>query len=148
MTNATTSEATDVDDRLVETVSTWPGVSVGPHRLGTFEFTIGEREIGHVHGDRVVDINFPKRMKDVLIAAGETNEHRVVGGGWTSFYVESADDFDRALRLLRLSYLYAALTLRRTPDGKAILAELDLDAELERLDPSEELRAIFDRTRP
>lgn len=142
----TTSEATSIGDRLVETVSAWPGVSVGPHRFGAMEFTIGDREIGHVHGGRVLDVNFP-RVKDVLIAEGSTGEHRFAGGGWTTFHAESDDDVDRAIRLLRISYLYAALTLRRKPAGREILEHVDLDDELERLDSSEELRSIFERMR-
>ena len=144
----TTSEATSTGDRLVETVSAWPGVEVGLHRFGAVEFTIGEREIGHVHGGRVLDVNFPKRVKDVLIAEGSTGEHRFAGGGWTTFYAESDDDIGRAIRLLRISYLYTALTLRRKPAGREILEQLDLDDELEQLDPDGELRAIFERMRP
>lgn len=112
------------------------------------EFTIGEREIGHVHGGRVLDVDFPKHVKDALIAEGSTGEHRFAGGGWTTFYVESDDDIGRAIRLLRISYLYTALTLRREPAGRAILTEVDLDDELKRLDPNEELRAVFERMRP
>lgn len=147
-TTTNTGAANSSSKRLVDTVSAWPGVEVGPHRFGAVEFTIGEREIGHVHGGRVLDVNFPKRVKDVLVAEGSTGEHRFAGGGWTTFYVESDDDVDRAIRLLRLSYLYTALTLRRKPAGRAILAELDLDDELKRLDPNGDLRAVFDRMRP
>jgi hypothetical protein len=144
----TTSDANGRGDRLLETVSSWSGVDVGPHRFGAVEFAVGEREIGHVHGGRVVDINFPKRVKDVLVDEGATNDHRFAGGGWTSFYVDSDADVEQAHRLLRLSYLYTALTLRRTPTGQAVLAEVDLDDELERLDPTGELRPAFDRMRP
>jgi hypothetical protein len=144
----TTSEATGTGDRLVETVSAWPGVEVGPHRFGAVEFTIGEREVGHVHGGRALDINFPKRVKDALIAEGSTNDHRFAGGGWTSFYLDSETDLERAIRLLRISYLYIALTLRRKPVGREILATVDLDAELDSLGLDEELRATFDRMRP
>ncbi|WP_457852002.1 luciferase domain-containing protein [Halalkalicoccus ordinarius] len=52
------------------------------------EFTIGEREIGHVHGSRVLDVDFPRRVKDALIAEGNTNDHRFAGG-WTSFSLDS-----------------------------------------------------------
>lgn len=144
----TTSEATSIGDRLVETVSAWPDVEVGPHRFGAVEFTIGEREIGHVHGGRMLDVNFPKRVKDALLAEGSTNDHRFAGGGWTSFYLDSEADLERAVRLLRISYLYTALTLRRKPAGQEILAAVDLEDELDSLDLNEELRSVFDRMRP
>ncbi|WP_247002107.1 luciferase family protein [Halosolutus gelatinilyticus] len=146
-TTTPTSDA-NAGERIVETVSAWRGVTVAPHRLGTDEFTIDGREFGHTHGDRVVDINFPKRAADHLIATGGTNEHRFAGGGWTSFAIESDEDVDRAIRLLRLSYLLTALTLRRKPAGEAILSEIDLDAELEALEADDEIEAIVDRMRP
>lgn len=138
----------DADDRILETVSAWSGVDVGPHRLGTDEFTVDEREIGHTHGDRVVDINFPNLVAKQLIATGETGTHRFAGGGWTSFVIDSDEDVDRAIRLLRLSYLITALTLRRKPAGAKIVAELDIEAELERLELTDEVAALVDRMRP
>ncbi|WP_137288772.1 luciferase domain-containing protein [Natronorubrum halophilum] len=143
----TPSSDASADDRILETVSAWPGVAVGPHRLGTNEFTLDGREIGHTHGDRVVDVNFPKRVADRLVATGETNRHRFAGGGWTSFTIDSSDDVDRAIRLLRLSYLHTALTLRRKPAGRAVLADLDLEAELEALDVDDEIESIIVRMR-
>ncbi|KYH26691.1 hypothetical protein HAPAU_17910 [Halalkalicoccus paucihalophilus] len=144
MTTTTSTAATN-RERIVETVSGWPGVETGPHRFGATEFTVDGREIGHIHGGRVLDINFPKRMKERLIADEETGEHRFAGGGWTTYRITTAGDVDHALRLCRLSYLYLVLTMRHRPTGSAILAELDLDTELDGLDP--DLRAMFDRMR-
>lgn len=142
------TEETTFHARIVEGVSAWPGIESGVHRFGATEFTVDGREIGHVHEGRVLDVNFPKRVKDALIAEGSTNEHRFAGGGWTSFYLDSEADLERSIRLLRISYLYTVLTMRRKPAGREILAELDLDAELESLGLSGELRAAFDRIRP
>lgn len=132
--------------RIAEAVSAWPGVESGLHRFGATEFTVDGREIGHIHGGRVLDVNFPKRMKELLLAAGDTGEHRFAGGGWTTCRIDPAD-VDHALRLLRLSYCYTVLTMRRRPAGRAILAELDIDSELDRLDIEPDLRATFDRMR-
>ncbi|MEM4781246.1 MAG: DUF5519 family protein [Halalkalicoccus sp.] len=144
---ATKNSSAAAGDRVIETVSSWPGVEIGPHRFGATEFTVDGREIGHVHGGRTLDINFPKRIRDRLVADGETGEHRFAGGGWTTYRVDSPKDIDRALWLLRLSYLYSLLTMRRKPAGRSILAGFDLDAELDRLDPDPEVRAAFDRMR-
>ncbi|MDL5361269.1 luciferase family protein [Halalkalicoccus sp. NIPERK01] len=147
MTTTTSRTATN-RKRIVETVAAWPGVETGPHRFDATEFTIDGREIGHIHGGRVLDVNFPRRMKDRLIADGRVHHHRFAGGGWTTYHVGSPDDVEHAVRLLRLSYLYTLLTMRRKPVGRAILAELDLDAELDGLEPDPEIRAMFDRMRP
>lgn len=48
--------------------------------------------------------------------------------------VETEDDIDDALQLLRLSYLIQVQTLKWTPTGQDILADIDVEAELDSLD--------------
>ncbi|MCH7661365.1 MAG: DUF5519 family protein [Euryarchaeota archaeon] len=144
---ATTSTTATTGMRIVESVSGWPSVESEPHRFGATAFVVENREIGHLHDGRVLDINLPKRVKDCLLADGHTDEHRFAGGGWTTYRIDPNEEIDHALWLCRLSYLYTLLTMRRKPVGRAILADLDLDAELEQLDPDPEIRAIFDRMR-
>ncbi|MGA9402840.1 luciferase family protein, partial [Haladaptatus sp.] len=40
---------TQAIETIVTEVSEWDGVEVGEHRFGGTEFTLGKREIGHVH---------------------------------------------------------------------------------------------------
>jgi len=51
-------------------VSSWPGMSEAPHRFGGVEFKLGTREIGHLHGDRLLDVPFPRKLRDELVATG------------------------------------------------------------------------------
>ena len=133
------------EKRLVKELSTWLNVSIAPHRFNAVEFTLGDREIGHVHQGRVLDINFPKRIHDLLIAEGRTNEHHMAGGGWTTYYVNSERDIEDALWLLRIAYLYTALVLRRKPAGQEVLASLDIASELAALELSDEVQDVFNR---
>ena len=83
----------------------WSGVSSQPHRFGGREYRLGRREIGHVHGDTLVDIPFPKRVRDELTAAGQAEPHHVLPhSGWISFRIKDTDDVERAIGLLRRSY--------------------------------------------
>ncbi|HWD09450.1 MAG TPA: luciferase family protein, partial [Actinomycetota bacterium] len=43
-------------ERIRAEVGSWPGVSVEPHRFGGWEYKVGRREMGHVHGDRLADL--------------------------------------------------------------------------------------------
>ena len=45
-------------------VMDWPGVEAHPHRFGGVEYLLGARELGHIHGDHLVDIPFPTRVRD------------------------------------------------------------------------------------
>jgi hypothetical protein len=83
----------------------WEGVESHPHRFGGTEYRIGRREIGHVHGDTLVDIPFPKKARDEIVAAGEAEPHHILPEtGWVSFYIRDAPDVERAIGLLRRSY--------------------------------------------
>ncbi len=97
-------------------VSSWPNVSVHPHRFGGREFVVGDAEIGHVYTGGVVDIPFPRAIRDALLDQGRAEEHRwVPNSGWITFRARGADDFRHALWLLRLSYLRYALKTASDP---------------------------------
>ena len=69
------------------------------------EYRLGRREIGHIHGDSLVDIPFPKPVRNELIAAGKAQAHHVLPlSGWISFRIRSADDVEQAIVLFRRSY--------------------------------------------
>ena len=92
-------------DRINGEVTSWPGVTAEPHRFGGVEFRYGRRELGHLHGDRLADIPFPRRVHDELIAAGRVTEHHVLpGSGWSSRYIASPEDVDDVVELLRMNY--------------------------------------------
>jgi len=136
-------------ERLIDTVSEWPGVTVGDHRFGGTEWRVGPREIGHVHGWGMLDIAYLRALRDALVAEGQTGVHHLLDqSGWTTFYVESPEDYDHAERLVRLSYLYNVSVLQKSPAGAVEFEGIDVAAELDALDPSEAVRAAFERRRP
>ena len=66
---------------------------------------MGRREIGHVHGDRLVDIPFPLNVRNELVESGVAQPHHVLPkSGWVSVYLRDSGDVDRAIQLLRRSY--------------------------------------------
>ena len=96
-------------ERIAEAVLGWAGVTAHPHRFGGTEYRLGKREIGHIHGDALVDIPFPKRVRDELVSAGRAEAHHVLPkSGWVSVYLRAAPDVERAIALLRLSFDVAA----------------------------------------
>lgn len=91
----------EIHNRIMQ----WEGVSEHPHRFGGREYRLGKREIGHIHGDWLVDIPFPKKVRDEIVAAGEAQAHHVLPeSGWVSFYLHSEEDIEPAVVLLRRSY--------------------------------------------
>ena len=91
--------------QIVDTLLTWEGIEAHPHRFGGTEFRIGRREIGHIHGDSLVDIPFPKKVRDEVVAAGEAQPHHILPEtGWVSFYLHKDGDIEKVINLLRRSY--------------------------------------------
>src|SRR5215216_21350 len=86
-------------------VTSWSGVMVQPHRFGGVENSIGKREIGHIHCDSLVDIPFPKKVRDEIVSAGHAQPHHILPEtGWVSFYLRQESDVEQATALLRESY--------------------------------------------
>jgi hypothetical protein len=92
-------------ERIDGTLHGWPGITSQPHRFGGTEYRLGKREIGHVHGNSLVDIPFPKNVRNQLVAAGHAEAHHILPeSGWVSIYLRETCDVDRAIELLRLSF--------------------------------------------
>jgi hypothetical protein len=92
-------------EQIHNSAMSWPGVTANLHRFGGTEYRFGRREIGHVHGDYLIDIPFPKSVRNELISAGLAEPHHYLPtSGWISFRIKDLDDIERAIALLRRSY--------------------------------------------
>lgn len=92
-------------DRIDWTLMTWPGVTKGPHRFGGTEYRLGGHELGHVHGNGVLDLPLTKPLREQLVADGRVQPHHIYpSSGWVSFYIQGEADVPNALALLRLTY--------------------------------------------
>jgi len=86
-------------------VLSWPGTSAHAHRFGGVEFRLNTRELGHLHGNVLLDIPFPSKVRDELVASGQAEPHHVLPeSGWISFRIHNAEDVEVAIGLLRRSY--------------------------------------------
>jgi len=56
-------------------VTSWAGVSAHPHRFGGREFRLGEAEVGHIHVGGILDIPFPRAIRDALLDDGLAGAH-------------------------------------------------------------------------
>jgi len=98
----------DAMERIRHAVLQWEGVTAGPHRFGGIEFRLGKSELGHLHGDSLVDIPFPLNVRDDLVAAQKVAPHHILPkSGWVSFAIRSDNDIADAVALLRRSFVLA-----------------------------------------
>ncbi|WP_201008522.1 luciferase domain-containing protein [Paenibacillus glycanilyticus] len=90
---------------LEELLLSWPGVTTGPHRFGGIEFAVNGKEIGHLHGERLVDLLLPKAKRDEAVTTGKARSHHILPeSGWVSVYLNTEDDLAHAIELLRFNY--------------------------------------------
>ena len=100
------SQSPTASERITDEVTSWPGVEAGPGDRGEFAFKLGRREIGHLHGDHVLHIGFPKAVWNELYEQGRIDYHPVFPGkpGYAARRIETEDDVRDVIALLRLNY--------------------------------------------
>jgi hypothetical protein len=100
--NTTKTPSTQITDE----VTSWPGIESGYGSRGEFAFKVGSREIGHLHGDHVAHLFFPKSTWHELRAEGRITEHPVFPGkpGPAARRIENDDDIEDILRMMRMNY--------------------------------------------
>lgn len=86
---------------LIETVHSWPGVSLESHRFGGIGFVVNGKEFGHIHGTHLVDLKLSKEARDEAIRLGKGMPHHVLPeSNWVSVYLQKKTDVEHALELL------------------------------------------------
>ena len=93
-------------EQITTEVTSWPGVEAGHGTRGEFAFKLGNRELGHLHGDHVAHFGFPKDVWRELFAAKRIDYHPVFPGrpGFGARRIETDDDVSDVIALLRLNY--------------------------------------------
>jgi len=100
------SDSGTPSERITEEVTSWPGVEAGPGRRGEFAFTVGRREIGHLHGDHAAHFGFPKEVGARLREEGRVGPHPVAPNktAWAARRIETDADVRDVIELIRLNY--------------------------------------------
>jgi hypothetical protein len=95
----------DYVDEIEEEVLSWQDTSIHFHKYGGIQFDIAKKEIGHIHGNGLVDVLFSKEVKMQYLQTSRVQEHHVFkNSGWVSLWVRSGEDRQLAVEMLRRSY--------------------------------------------
>jgi hypothetical protein len=109
---------------MIETqVLTWQGISVHPHRFGGREYRLETREIGHLHGNELVDVPLPIKIRNEVIAAGLAEHHHILpDSGWVSIWLRSPEAVQNAILVLEKSFglAQAQAARRASQDSKTL----------------------------
>jgi len=95
----------DCIDAVEAAVLTWPGTRRQFHKYGGIQFNYGGREIGHIHGNGILDMRFSRKIKALLMDEGRITDHHVFqNSGWITFHIHDRSDDIYAQKLLRMGY--------------------------------------------
>jgi hypothetical protein len=95
----------DYIDEIESEVLAWPNTTNHFHKYGGIQFDTAKKEIGHIHGNGLLDVLFSREVKMQYIHAGRVQEHHVFkDSGWVSLWIRNADDKKLAVEMLRRSY--------------------------------------------
>ena len=99
-------ESLSASEQITAEVTSWPGVEAGIGSRGEYGFTVGRRQIGHLHGGRDFHAGFPKEVWHRLHAEGRIDYHPVFPGkpGFAARAIETEEDVRDVIALLRLNY--------------------------------------------
>ena len=93
-------------EQITNEVLSWPGVEAGHGPRGEYAFTVGRRQLGHLHGDHAAHFSFPKQVWAELFAEGRIVHHPVFPGkeGPAARRISDQDDVRDVIALLRVNY--------------------------------------------
>lgn len=95
----------EIKESIEQEILGWAGTESRPHRFGGVEFRVNGHEIGHLHGDRLADLPFPRRVREELVSEGKAQTHHVLPEtGWVSYRIRGEDDLEGVLELFRRNY--------------------------------------------
>jgi Family of unknown function (DUF5519) len=107
------SQILDYLDEIENEVLSWEKTSAYLHKYGGIQFNFDKKEIGHIHGNGLLDILFSKEVKVKFVQEGRVKEHHIFkDSGWISFYIRTTEDKQFAIELLRQSYVNKSRALR------------------------------------
>lgn len=96
-----------------------PDLFSDPGSSGEFAFTLGGRQLGHLHGDHAAHFSFPKEIWSELREEGRIVPHPVFPDkqGPAARTIENEADVRDVIALLRLNYDRAVA--RQRPPARA-----------------------------
>ena len=92
-------------DEIEAEVLKWDNTKSDSHKYGGLQLNYGNKELGHIHSNGLLDMPLSRAIKRQLMDDGLIEDHHSFKNtGWISFYMHTPNDMVYALKLFRLSY--------------------------------------------
>lgn len=98
----TNKNLTDYIDEIETEVLSWQHTHISTHKYGGIQFNNHNRELGHIHGNGLLDILLSREQKTLLMKEYPIQDHHVFkNSGWISFWIKNSADKQIAIELLK-----------------------------------------------
>ena len=95
-------------EAITESMGQLPEVRLCMHRFGGIEFVAADRELGHIHGNGLLDVHLGREEATRCVGEGRAEWHHLFGpSAWVSYWVRSEADVTGAIALLRAALAIA-----------------------------------------
>ena len=116
-------------ESIQKEILSWPFVTAETHKFGGTEFRLNKREMGHIHGERLVDLPFPMKIRNELVSSGRVSPHHVLPqSGWVSYWINNGEkDVPVVLELFRMRYEQLKPRSQPTQEESAVMLNVNVD---------------------
>jgi hypothetical protein len=116
-------------ESIQKEILSWSFVTAEVHEFGGIEFRLDKREMGHIHGERLVDLPFPKKIRNELVSSGRVSPHHVLPqSGWVSYWINNGEkDVPVVLELFRMRYEQLKPRSQPTQEESAVMLNVNVD---------------------
>ena len=116
-------------ESIQKEILSWPLVTAEAHKFGGIEFRLNKREMGHIHGERLVDLPFPMKIRNELVSSGRVSPHHVLPqSGWVSYWINNGEkDVPVVLELFRMRYEQLKPRSQPTQEESAVMLNVNVD---------------------
>ena len=85
--------------------------------------------MGHIHGERLVDLPFPMKIRNELVNSGRVSPHHVLPqSGWVSYWINNGEkDVPVVLELFRMRYEQLKPRSQPTQEESAVMLNVSVD---------------------
>jgi len=92
-------------EKIKQELLRWKGVTIHEHNFVSMIFYVDGKEMGHLHGDSIADLQFPATVGKKLVRDGYVLPHHIIPkSGWVSHEIQNAKDVETVIDLFRFQY--------------------------------------------
>ena len=120
---------TNILESIQKEILSWSFVTAESHKFRGIEFRLNKREMGHIHGERLVDLPFPMKIRNELVSSGRVSPHHVLPqSGWVSYWINNGEkDVPSVVELFRMRYEQLQPRSQPTQEESAVMLNVSVD---------------------